>query len=118
MSSATATDKDVAFLAAICANPADDTPRLVYADWLDEHGQPERAEFVRVQCELARLEAACVCPPLGPPEGGVRLARLCDSCAANVRRLDALRGREADLLAAHGYDFLEPRRPEPFVFVA
>src|SRR5262245_30857565 len=30
----------------------DDTPRLVYADWLDEHGDPNRAEFIRVQCEL------------------------------------------------------------------
>jgi uncharacterized protein (TIGR02996 family) len=43
-----------ALLAAIWADPHDDTPRLVYADWLDEHGQPDRAEFVRVQCELAR----------------------------------------------------------------
>src|SRR5690242_16278731 len=44
-----------AFLRAIAANPDDDLPRLVYADWLDEHGEPERAEFIRVQCELARL---------------------------------------------------------------
>jgi uncharacterized protein (TIGR02996 family) len=29
--------------------PDDDAPRLVYADWLEEHGQPERAEFIRVQ---------------------------------------------------------------------
>ena len=44
-----------AFLAHIIANPDDDTPRLVYADWLDEHGQPERAEFIRLQIELAPL---------------------------------------------------------------
>ncbi len=43
-----------ALLAAVLAEPHDDTPRLVYADWLDEHGQPERAEFIRVQVELAR----------------------------------------------------------------
>jgi len=42
------------FLRAIAAAPDDDTPRLVYADWLDEHGDPARAEFIRVQCELAR----------------------------------------------------------------
>ena len=36
-------------------NPDDDVPRLVLADWLDDHGQPERAEFVRVQLTLARL---------------------------------------------------------------
>lgn len=44
---------EAAVLAAILANPADDTPRLVYADWLDEHNQPERAEFIRVQIGLA-----------------------------------------------------------------
>jgi uncharacterized protein (TIGR02996 family) len=42
------------FLAAICANPNDDTTRLVYADWLQENGQPERAEFIRLQCEIER----------------------------------------------------------------
>jgi uncharacterized protein (TIGR02996 family) len=31
--------------------------RLVFADWLEEHGDQPRAEFVRVQCELASAEA-------------------------------------------------------------
>jgi uncharacterized protein (TIGR02996 family) len=44
-----------ALLAAIWDHPHEDTPRLVYADWLDEHGDAPRAEFIRVQCELARL---------------------------------------------------------------
>jgi uncharacterized protein (TIGR02996 family) len=44
-----------AFLDDIVANTDDDTPRLVYADWLEENGQPERAEFIRVQVELERL---------------------------------------------------------------
>jgi uncharacterized protein (TIGR02996 family) len=43
-----------AFLAAIAAAPADDLPRLVFADWLDEHGDPDRAEFIRLQCAAAR----------------------------------------------------------------
>jgi len=47
---------DAALLAAIRVAPDDDAPRLVYADWLEEHGQPERAEFIRVQCELIRLD--------------------------------------------------------------
>jgi uncharacterized protein (TIGR02996 family) len=34
---------------AILANPADDLPRLVYADWLEEHGDAERSEFIRAQ---------------------------------------------------------------------
>ena len=47
-----------AFLAAIIAEPDDDTPRLVAADFLEEHGEPDRAAFVRVQIDLARLEAS------------------------------------------------------------
>jgi uncharacterized protein (TIGR02996 family) len=46
-----------ALLAAVAADPDEDTPRLAYADWLDEHGDPARAEFVRLQIERAR-EAA------------------------------------------------------------
>jgi uncharacterized protein (TIGR02996 family) len=47
---------EVGLLRAIRAVPEDDTPRLVYADWLDENGQPERAEFIRVSCRLAGLD--------------------------------------------------------------
>src|SRR6266545_4543651 len=43
-----------AFLRALQDDP-DDTSRLVYADWLEEHGENERAEFIRVQCALANL---------------------------------------------------------------
>src|SRR5262249_10339211 len=42
-------------LAAIRANPDDDAVRLVYADWLEEHGDPDRAEFIRVQITLDGL---------------------------------------------------------------
>src|SRR5262249_35576893 len=45
---------EAAFLAAIAAAPDDNTTRLVYADWLDEHGRPEGA-FLRTECELATL---------------------------------------------------------------
>ena len=38
-----------ALLAAVVANPADDLPRLVYADWCEENGDAERAEFIRLQ---------------------------------------------------------------------
>jgi uncharacterized protein (TIGR02996 family) len=54
----TPTPEERALLAAVDAAPGDDVPRLVYADWLDEHGRPERAEFIRVQCALARLAVA------------------------------------------------------------
>lgn len=39
-----------ALIAAVKANPDDDLPRLVAADWLQEHGEDERAEFIRRQC--------------------------------------------------------------------
>lgn len=50
------TTEEQGFLAAIRANPADDTARLVYADWLQENGQEARAEFIRVQVELAKID--------------------------------------------------------------
>jgi uncharacterized protein (TIGR02996 family) len=45
-----------AFLQAIREEPEDDAPRLIYADWLDEHGESDRAAFIRAQCRLATLE--------------------------------------------------------------
>jgi uncharacterized protein (TIGR02996 family) len=45
-----------AFLQDILAHPDDDTPRLIFADWLEEQGDANsvaRAEFIRVQCSLA-----------------------------------------------------------------
>src|SRR5262245_7506119 len=70
-----------ALLAAILENPADDGVRLVYADWLDDNGQPDRAEFIRLQCQLAPLDK--------------------DDPAR-----EGLEGREAALLAAHRDEWL------------
>ena len=89
-----------ALLAASRARPADDLPRLVLADWLDENGQPERAEFVRVQVEVSH-----------PTADGERMA--------------ALKKREADLLTEHegewtgGYAAAVEalRQPPPLRFV-
>jgi uncharacterized protein (TIGR02996 family) len=69
------------FRADIVANIDEDTPRLVYADWLAENGQDERAEFIRVQIERARRPAWD---------------------AAQVR----LRLREQELLKLHGEEWL------------
>jgi len=43
------------FPQTILESPDDDRLRLVYADWLEEHGEPKRAEFIRVQIDLERL---------------------------------------------------------------
>jgi uncharacterized protein (TIGR02996 family) len=69
------------FLDDIVANIDDDTPRLVFADWLTENGQDDRAEFIRVQVERARLPGWH---------------------AAQVR----LRLREQELLERHGETWL------------
>ena len=42
-------------LSTIIAAPDDDRRRLAYADWLEGHGQRDRARLIRVQIELARL---------------------------------------------------------------
>jgi uncharacterized protein (TIGR02996 family) len=42
------THEDV-FLQDILAHPDDDTPRLIFADWLDDHADSDRAEFIRLQ---------------------------------------------------------------------
>src|SRR5438094_91305 len=72
-----------AFLQAILDDPADDTRRLVYSDWLEENGDPERAELIRIQCELAR----------GVDDGP---------------RLVALKTRERDLCRVNGPRWLGP----------
>jgi uncharacterized protein (TIGR02996 family) len=73
-------------LEAIRADPGDVGVRLAYSDWLEEHGFPERAEFIRVQIELATLPAA------------------------DPRR-QPLQEREEDLLARHEADWLGPPSP-------
>lgn len=76
-------------LATIIANPRDDTPRLVSADWLEEHGgQPERAEFVRLQCRLALMPAFCPADP----------ERMKGECPCTWHRL---KRRERELLSAN-----------------
>src|SRR5262245_26615464 len=44
-----------ALLQAVLDDPDDDTVRLVFADWCEEHGHADRAEFIRLQIERARL---------------------------------------------------------------
>jgi uncharacterized protein (TIGR02996 family) len=93
-----------ALLAAVIAAPEDDTPRLVYADWFEENDQPERAEFIRVQVERARL-------PLDDPRHGPLVARelrlLAEygkEWAAGIPTLDVVRFRRGfvECVAADG----------------
>lgn len=79
---------ETALLRTILARPDDDAPRLVYAEWLEEHGQEERGEFIRVQCELCRLESDEI-------ERALRTA--CDDAECGHEPC-GLRRREAELL--------------------
>jgi uncharacterized protein (TIGR02996 family) len=48
-------DKYGAFMDAIRAEPGHDLGPLVFADWLDEHGEPLSAEFLRLLVACRRL---------------------------------------------------------------
>src|SRR5581483_5764550 len=41
---------------AIMGAPDDDLPRLIFADWLDEHGHGDRAAYIRADCRVTRGE--------------------------------------------------------------
>ena len=49
-------DERAELLRTVIESPDDDAPRLVFADWVEEHGEPERAEFIRLQCRLETLD--------------------------------------------------------------
>jgi uncharacterized protein (TIGR02996 family) len=70
------------FIRAIIEEPDDDALRLIYADWLDERGDP-RGRFIRVQCRLAVL----------PPDDPDRFE---------------LEDEERDLLKAHEDEWAAP----------
>src|SRR5207245_10870265 len=72
--------QDEGFLRAIIEEPGDVGLRLIYADWLEERGDP-RGEFIRVQCQLEEVE-----------EDDPRLAEL--------------QARQRELLAAHEGEWL------------
>src|SRR5262245_14967745 len=79
---------EAALLAAILAQPDEDVPRLMYADWLDEHGDAAgrgHAAVIRLQIELTR--------------GGL-----------NDRRRKAVTDRCTALEKAHSKEWLAPFR--------
>lgn len=131
---------ELSLLAAILSNPDDDTPRLVYADWLEgqdtvsvkcgecrgqgwyvtdcseepyqaeacpecngtgyttDTSRRDRAEFIRVQCELARIIAAGT----ADPKKGIDLEGRQFKPPPDYDRWESLNRRERELI---GYDF-------------
>ena len=82
-----------ALLDAVLASPADDLPQLILADWLEENGEGERAEYIRVRCEIAKLEKT---GSDADPSARVDLINRTWSCPA-LPRLMRLRQREREL---------------------
>jgi uncharacterized protein (TIGR02996 family) len=83
-----------AFLEAIRDDPDDDAPRLIYADWLEDHAGPAgraRAAFIRAQVRLAAL------PPDHPARPG-------------------LEDEAGDLLAGHEEEWVAPFRRRVFAW--
>lgn len=83
---------DDALYRNICDHPDDDAPRLIYADWLEEHGDRARAEFIRVQLELAQIKYPY----------------------RNPNRWNGLAGRQNSLLLEHKRQWLGPLAELPF----
>jgi uncharacterized protein (TIGR02996 family) len=102
-------DQD-ALLAAIRQSPEDDAPRLVYADWLDEHGDPDRAEFIRLQIEIDPYRRSDT--DLDLWRRAVIDRRLDDPVPSEFppefHRYAALARHEHDLLKARRWEWLAP----------
>jgi uncharacterized protein (TIGR02996 family) len=69
-----------ALLDAVWESPYDDAVRLVYSDWLEEHGEVERAAFIRVQVRRACMHGAA---PDWPELERHACARGCSSAASS-----------------------------------
>lgn len=69
------------FLEAVRESPEEDLDRLAWADWYEDHGEDDRASFIRAQVRAARL-----------PDDAVR---------------DALEDQADDLLLRHERDWLD-----------
>lgn len=82
----------------VLAHPESDGVRLLAADWLETeggtHAKRERAEFIRVQVQITRLEhGPCDCT-----QSLRERSRVCEWC----ERIDVLRRRERSLFGVHG----------------
>jgi len=79
----TSTEELRCFLDGIVKAGADLSPRLILADWLEEHNQPQEAELLRLHDALL---ATC-CDPDEHPERVPRQMRLVELLAAGARNL-------------------------------
>lgn len=95
---------------AILDNPDDDAPRLVYADWLDEHGDPDRAEYIRLR--IGYVQARLKLGNQGHPQFEDRIEELEKLHRRRwVAQLPRIKGITWDLSEEyHAYVWAEYRR--------
>jgi uncharacterized protein (TIGR02996 family) len=96
---------DPGLLRSVLQSPQDDSARLVAADWLEEHGESEHAEFIRLQLELAKL-GPCV------DHCRDRIDWQCDICDVRYREREMFRQNVGFKVAAN----LKGHLPESFEF--
>lgn len=102
----------LAQLAGIRAMPEDDVRRLVLADWLEERGEGERAEFIRIGVQIRRW--GCSFKQTAEQPGW---KHDCGTDDTGYWLCQPLRSRERELLAGSEGRWMEPSpTPSPVVF--
>ncbi len=96
---------------AIVDEPEDDDLRLIYADWLQDRDDDDRrdaalAEFIRLQCRLARPYEECACEATATDEDP-----LCPACLASFAEQDAMLLRENELLRYNASYWIDTTLP-------
>lgn len=77
---------EAALLRAICEQPDEDTPRLLYADWHMEYGDAVLGEYIRICVET---DGQPGCPKTGAKYVLCRIATGCERCD-KLHRLNAI----------------------------
>src|SRR5262245_27635047 len=91
-------------LRAIRESPAEVGPRFMYATRLAAKGDPDRAEFIRVQCHIAKLNPAA--EEALPKDLRAREQELLTaSCARQVARLVAQPDAQTRCFESQAFDF-------------
>lgn len=81
-------------LADICANPTDDAPRLVMADWCEDNGESERADLIRTQIAYHKTR----CEQAGDTDSAYSMScndTDCRHCMLEYHAIGLLHQREA-----------------------
>lgn len=97
------------FLHDILATPHDESIRLIYADWLEENGDPEWAELIRVQTALSKypeeftIADTLINIGIKPPKNSTRPTTKLKKRLVESATFLALRKREKAILSKHNY---------------